>query len=40
VFLALVVSVAGSPGAEAILVVTGTAVFLSAKGYTHFQFHG
>lgn len=39
VLIALVISVAGSLAADAILVVIGTAVFSSTKGYVHFQFH-
>ena len=39
VLIALVISVAGSLAADAILVVIGTAVFPSTKGYVHFQFH-
>ena len=36
--VALVVSIAGSLAADAILVVIGTRLFPSAKGYVHFQF--
>ena len=36
--IATAVSVAGSLGADAILVVIGEAVFPSTKGYAHFQF--
>jgi Family of unknown function (DUF6069) len=36
--LATVASVAGSLGADAILVAIGTSVFPSTKGYVHFQF--
>ena len=39
VLAALVVSVAGSLAVDALLVAIGTAVFPSAKGYVHFQFH-
>ncbi len=39
VLLALVVSIAGSLAADAILVVIGTTLFPSTKGYVHFQFH-
>ncbi len=39
VLIALVISVAGSLAADAILVVIGTAIFPSTKGYVHFQFH-
>jgi hypothetical protein len=39
VLIALVISVAGSLAADAILGVIGTAVFPSTKGYVHFQFH-
>lgn len=35
---ASVVSVAGSLAADALLVVIGTAIFPSTKGYVHFQF--
>jgi hypothetical protein len=35
---AAVLSVAGSLAADAILVVIGTAIFPSTKGYVHFQF--
>jgi bacteriorhodopsin len=35
---ASVLSIAGSLGADAVLVVIGTAVFPSTKGYVHFQF--
>jgi hypothetical protein len=38
VLVALVVSVAGSLAADALLVVIGQAVFPSTKGYVHFQF--
>ena len=37
--LALAVSIAGSLAADAILVVIGTTLFPSTKGYAHFQFH-
>ena len=36
--LALAVSIAGSLAADAILVVIGTTLFPSTKGYVHFQF--
>jgi uncharacterized membrane protein YraQ (UPF0718 family) len=39
VLVALVISVAGSLAADALLVVVGTAIFPSTKGYVHFQFH-
>src|SRR5580704_11654178 len=39
VLIALVISVAGSLAADALLVVAGTALFPSTKGYVHFQFH-
>jgi uncharacterized membrane protein YraQ (UPF0718 family) len=39
VLVALVISVAGSLAADALLVVAGTAIFPSTKGYVHFQFH-
>jgi hypothetical protein len=39
VLIALVVSVAGSLAADAILVAAGEAVFPSTKGYVHFQLH-
>jgi hypothetical protein len=39
VLAALAVSVIGSLAADALLVVTGQAVFPSTKGYAHFQFH-
>jgi uncharacterized membrane protein YraQ (UPF0718 family) len=39
VLVALVVSVAGSLAADALLVAIGTAVFPSTRGYVHFQFH-
>ena len=39
VLLALAVSLAGSLVADAILVVIGTTLFPSTKGYVHFQFH-
>jgi hypothetical protein len=39
VLIALVISVAGSLAADAVLVVIGTAIFPSTKGYVHFQFH-
>ena len=39
VLLALAVSIAGSLAADAILVVIGTTLFPSTKGYVHFQFH-
>jgi Family of unknown function (DUF6069) len=38
VLVALVVSVAGSLAADALLVAIGTALFPSTKGYVHFQF--
>jgi Family of unknown function (DUF6069) len=38
VLVALVVSIAGSLAADAILVVIGTTLFPSTKGYAHFQF--
>jgi hypothetical protein len=38
VLLATVASLAGSLAADAILVVIGTAVFPTTKGYVHFQF--
>ncbi len=38
VLFALAVSIAGSLAADAILVVIGTALFPSTKGYVHFQF--
>lgn len=38
VLLALAVSIAGSLAADAILVVIGTTLFPSTKGYVHFQF--
>ena len=38
VLVALVVSIAGSLAADAILVVIGTRLFPSTKGYVHFQF--
>ena len=38
VLLALAVSIAGSLAADAILVVIGTRLFPSIKGYVHFQF--
>jgi hypothetical protein len=38
VLVALVVSIAGSLAADAILVVIGTTLFPSTKGYVHFQF--
>ena len=38
VAVALVLSVAGSLAADALLVVAGTAIFPSTKGYVHFQF--
>ncbi|MGH3233027.1 MAG: DUF6069 family protein [Streptosporangiaceae bacterium] len=38
VLVALVVSVTGSLAADAILVVIGTTLFPSTKGYAHFQF--
>jgi hypothetical protein len=37
--LATAVSLGGSLLADALLVVIGTAVFASTKGYVHFQFH-
>ncbi len=39
VLVALVISVAGSLTADALLVAAGTALFPSTKGYPHFQFH-
>jgi hypothetical protein len=39
VLAALAVSVAGSLGADALLVRLGTATFPSITGYVHFQFH-
>ena len=39
VVVALVISVAGSLAADALLVAAGTALFPSTKGYVHFQFH-
>jgi hypothetical protein len=39
VLIALVVSVAGSLAADAILVAAGEAVFPATKGYVHFQLH-
>jgi hypothetical protein len=39
VLVALVISVAGSLAADALLVAAGTALFPSTKGYAHFQFH-
>jgi hypothetical protein len=39
VLVALVISVAGSLAADALLVAAGTALFPSTKGYVHFQFH-
>ena len=39
VLVALAVSVAGALAADAILVVIGTAIFPSTKGYVHFQFY-
>jgi hypothetical protein len=38
VLAASVLSVAGSLAADAVLVVVGTAIFPSTKGYVHFQF--
>jgi hypothetical protein len=38
VIVASVLSVAGSLAADAVLVVIGTAIFPSTKGYVHFQF--
>ena len=38
VAVASVLSVAGSLAADAVLVVVGTAIFPSTKGYAHFQF--
>jgi hypothetical protein len=38
VLLALAVSITGSLAADAILVVIGTTLFPSTKGYAHFQF--
>src|ERR1700728_4128349 len=39
VALATVVSVGGSLLADAALIAIGTTVFVSTKGYVHFQFH-
>jgi len=39
VLVALVISVAGSLAADALLVAAGTALFPATKGYVHFQFH-
>ena len=39
VVVALVISVAGSLAADALLVAACTALFPSTKGYVHFQFH-
>jgi len=39
VALATVLSLAGSLGADALLVFIGTRLFPSTKGYIHFQFH-
>jgi hypothetical protein len=39
VVLATLLSIAGSLAADALLVVIGTAVFPSTKGYVHFRFH-
>jgi hypothetical protein len=39
VFLATVLSLAGSLAVDALLVFIGTRVFPSTKGYVHFQFH-
>jgi hypothetical protein len=39
VLVALVVSIAGSLAADALIVLIATAVFPSTKGYVHFQFH-
>jgi hypothetical protein len=39
VLTALAVSVAGSLAADALLVLIGTAIFPSTRGYVHFQFH-
>ena len=39
VALATVLSIAGSLGADALLVFVGTRLFPSTKGYVHFQFH-
>jgi hypothetical protein len=38
VVVAAVLSVAGSLAADAVLVVIGTAIFPSTRGYVHFQF--
>ena len=38
VIVASVLSIAGSLAADALLVVIGTAIFPSTKGYVHFQF--
>jgi hypothetical protein len=38
VVVATILSVAGSLAADALLVVIGTAIFPSTKGYAHFQF--
>jgi len=37
--IASVISIIGSLAADALLVVIGTALFPSTKGYVHFQFH-
>jgi hypothetical protein len=39
VALATIAAIAGSLGADALLVVIGQAAFPAAKGYVHFQFH-
>jgi len=39
VIVAMVLSIVGSLLADALLVVVGTSVFPSTKGYVHFQFH-
>ncbi len=39
VIVATVLSIVGSLLADALLVVVGTSVFPSTKGYVHFQFH-
>ena len=38
VIVALIISVAGSLAADALLVAAGTALFPSTRGYVHFQF--
>ncbi len=39
VVVATVVSIAGSLGADVVLVAIGTSLFPGTKGYVHFQFH-